>query len=161
MRRLISCILATLILTLVIGGCHQAGPASVKIGRASYNIAIQQTSSEQLLLNLVRLRYRDTPYFMEVSSVSTSFDFDASAAASVSLPESEGKTYGFGVGIGYTESPTVTYTPLQGDRFVRQLMSPVDLNTILLLYHSGWSIERIFRVCLQILLSSLQIFFLV
>jgi hypothetical protein len=28
-------------------------------------------------------------------------------------------------------------------------MSPVDLNTILLLYHSGWSVERIFRVCLQ------------
>lgn len=149
MQRLISSILATLVLTVVIGGCRQAGPASVKIGRAGYNIAIQQTNSEQLLLNLVRLRYRDTPYFMEVSSVSTSFDFDASAAASASLPESEGKIYGFGVGIGYKESPTVTYTPLQGDRFVRQLMSPVDLNTILLLYHSGWSIERIFQVCLQ------------
>ena len=149
MRRLNSCISATLILTVVIGGCHQAGPASVEIGRASYNIAIQQTNSEQLLLNLVRLRYRDTPYFMEVSSVSTSFDFDVSALASASLLGSEAKTYGFGAGIGYTERPTVTYTPLQGDEFVRQLMSPVDLNTILLLYHSGWSIERIFRVCLQ------------
>jgi hypothetical protein len=149
MQRLTSSILATSVLMVVIGGCHQAGPASVKMGRAGYNIAIQQTNSEQLLLNLVRLRYRDTPYFMEVSSVSTSFDFDASAAASASVPESEGKIYGFGVGIGYTESPTVSYMPLQGDRFVRQLMSPVDLNTILLLYHSGWSIERIFRVCLQ------------
>ena len=149
MQRLISSILATSVLAVVIGGCHQAGPASVKIGRAGYNIAIQQTNSEQLLLNLVRLRYRDTPFFMEVSSVSTSFDFDASAAASASLPESEGKIYGLGVGIGYSESPTVSYTPLQGDRFVRQLMSPVDLNTILLLYHSGWSIERIFGVCLQ------------
>jgi hypothetical protein len=149
MRILISCILATLILTLVIGGCHQAGPASVEIGRASYNIAIQQTNSEQLLLNFVRLRYRDTPYFMEVASVSTSFDFNASALASTSLPESEGKIYSFGAGVGYTERPTITYTPLQGDQFVRQLMSPVDLDTILLLYHSGWSIERIFRVCFQ------------
>ncbi len=56
MQRLISSILATSVLTVVIGGCHQGGPASVKIGRADYNIAIQQTNSEQLLLNLVRLR---------------------------------------------------------------------------------------------------------
>jgi hypothetical protein len=149
MRRLICGILAALVLAGAIGGCHQAGPASVKASRSDYNIAIQQTGSEQLLLNLVRLRYRDAPYFMEVASVSTSFHFDASASASVSLPESEGKTYGIGAGIGYTERPTITYTPLQGDKFVRQLMSPLDLNTILLLYHSGWSIERIFRVCLQ------------
>jgi len=86
---------------------------------------------------------------MEVASVSTSFDFDASASASTSLPESEGKIYGFGAGVSYTERPTVTYTPLQGDQFVTQLMSPVDLNTILLLYHSGWSVERIFCVSLQ------------
>ena len=149
MQRLISSILATLVLTVVIGGCYQAGPAAVKIGRAGYNIAIQQTSSEQLLLNLVRLRYRDTPYFMEVASVSTNFDFDVSALASASLPESEGKIYGFGATVGYTERPTITYTPLQGDQFVTQLMSPVDLDTILLLYHSGWSIERIFLVSLQ------------
>ena len=30
-----------------------------------------------------------------------------------------------------------------------ELMSPVDLSTIILLYNSGWSVERIFRVCLQ------------
>ncbi|MHC4192227.1 MAG: hypothetical protein ACYSUB_21565 [Planctomycetota bacterium] len=148
MRRLISYVLTAFIL-MALTGCQQAGPDSVRTARANYNIAIQQTSSEQLLLNLVRLRYRDTPYFMEVASVSTSFDFNASASASASLPESEGKIYGFGAGVGYTERPTITYTPLQGDQFVTQLMSPVDLDTILLLYHSGWSIERIFRVSLQ------------
>jgi len=86
---------------------------------------------------------------MEVASVSTSFYFDASASASVSLPESEVNIYAFGAGAGYTERPTITYTPLQGDKFVRQLMKPIDINIILLLYHSGWSVERIFRVCLQ------------
>jgi hypothetical protein len=148
MRRLISYVLTAFIL-MALAGCQQAGPDSVRTARANYNIAIQQTNSEQLLLNLVRLRYRDTPYFMEVASVSTSFDFDVSASTSASLPESEGKIYGFGAGVGYTERPTITYTPLQGDQFVTQLMSPVDLDTILLLYHSGWSVERIFRVSLQ------------
>lgn len=148
MQRLILHIFIPLVM-MGLTSCHQAGPNAVRTGRTNYNIVIQQTSSEQLLLNLVRLRYRDVPFFMEVASVSTSFYFDASASASVSLPESEGNIYAFGAGAGYTERPTITYIPLQGDKFVRQLMSPIDLNTILLLYHSGWSVERIFRVCLQ------------
>jgi len=149
MRRLLSFISGILVTAVLVGGCGQAGPDSVRTSRSNYNIAIQQTSSEQLLLNLVRLRYRDAPYFMEVASVSTSFVFDASASASASVPESAATVYGMGAGVGYTERPTITYTPLQGDKFVKQLMSPVDLDTILLLYHSGWSIERIFRTSLQ------------
>ena len=134
---------------MALAGCNTAGPASVKMGRAQYNIAIQQTNGEQLLLNLVRLRYRDTPYFLEVASVSTSFDFGANASASTSLVESSDNTYGINTGVSFSEQPTVTYTPLQGDEFVTQLMSPIDLNTILLLYNSGWSIDRIFRVTVQ------------
>ena len=133
----------------VLAGCNTVGPASLKMGRAQYNIAIQQTNSEQLLLNLVRLRYRDTPYFLEVASVSTSFDFGAAAGASASFAESSDDSYGMSTGISFSEQPTVTYTPLQGDQFVTQLMSPIDLKTVLLLYHSGWSIDRISRVTIQ------------
>lgn len=133
----------------VLAGCNTIGPDSVRMGRAQYNIAIQQTNGEQLLLNLVRLRYRDTPYFLEVASVSTSFDFTASASASGSLVESADNTYGLDTGVSFSEQPTVTYTPLQGNEFVTQLMTPISLDTILLLYHSGWSIDRIFRVTLQ------------
>ena len=129
-------------------GCHFAGPVSVKTGRAHYNTAIQQTNSQQLLLNIVRLKYRDVPFFLEVASVSTSFDVGATAGGRATLPEAARKTYGLDAGVSFHEKPTVTYTPLQGEQFVSQLMSPIDLNTILLLYHSGWSVERVFRVCL-------------
>jgi hypothetical protein len=138
-----------IVLAIAACGCNPTGPATLRTGRGSYNVAIQRTNNEQLLLNLVRLRYRDTPYFMEVASVSTSFEFTSNATASASIPESADRIYDLGAGISFSEQPTVTYTPLQGDEFVMQLMSPVDLNTLLLLYHSGWSIERIFRVCLQ------------
>jgi len=147
MRNSLYCMI--ILFLTVLAGCNAVGPASLKMGRAQYNIAIQQTNSEQLLLNLVRLRYRDTPYFLEVASVSTSFDFGASASAGVSLVESSDNTYGINTGISFSEQPTVTYTPLQGNDFVTQLMSPIDLDRILLLYHSGWSIDRIFRVTVQ------------
>ena len=48
-----------------------------------------------------------------------------------------------------TASPTVTYTPLQGEQFAERLLSPVELTTVLLLANSGWSIERVFRLCVQ------------
>ncbi len=140
---------AGVILAFSIAGCGVAGPASVRAGRANYNIAIQQTNAEQLLLNLVRLRYRDVPYFLEVASVSTSFEFNTAASVGVALPESAAKAYSLGAEVSVLENPTVTYTPLQGEQFVTQLMSPINLETLLLLYHSGWSIERVFRVSLQ------------
>ena len=137
------------VLAVGAGGCNVAGPQAVRTGRVDYNIAVQQTNVEQMLLNLVRLKYRDTPYFMEVASISTSFDFRASASSSLSIPESAINTYGLGGAVSYNEKPTITYMPLQGDKFVKQVMSPIDTETMLLLCHSGWSIERIFRICLQ------------
>jgi hypothetical protein len=137
-----------LVVSMIIG-CNVAGPSSVREGRSNYNEAVQLTSKQQLLLNIVRLRYRDTVFFMEVASVSTSFELGGNVAGSATLPESVSKTYGLSAGMTYMEKPTVTYTPLQGDKFVAQLMSPVQPKVLLLLYHSGWSVERIFRILLQ------------
>ena len=137
-------------LLTVLSGCSQLGPARIELGRGHYNVAVQQTDNEQMLLNLVRLRYRDTPYFLQVASVSTNFEFAVSTDASALLSTGP-DLYGLGIGATATESPTVTYTPLQGDQFVKQLLSPMRLSTVLLLYHSGWAIDRIFNVAVQYL----------
>ncbi len=44
-------------------GCGTLGPSAIKGERINYNSAIQRSNDEQLLLNLVRLKYRDTPSF--------------------------------------------------------------------------------------------------
>ena len=67
-----------------VAGCSMMGPARVKGGRRLYNVAIQQTNEEQMLLNIVRLRFLDTPFFLQVASVSTNFTFEGSAAAEAS-----------------------------------------------------------------------------
>ena len=149
MRSVKLSIAVSVALATALAGCNVVGPTSVRTGRGDYNIAVQQTNAEQLLLNLVRLKYRDVPYFLEVASVSTSFEFNTAVAGGVSLPESASKAYSLGGEVSMLEIPTVTYTPLQGEQFVTQLMSPISMDTLLLLYHSGWSIERMFRVSLQ------------
>lgn len=130
-------------------GCRFTGPATIQVGRGMYNAAVQKTNNEQLLLNIVRLRYRDTPFFLEVASVSTNFTFEAAVDASAELPNASPNIYGVGAGVGVSEQPTVTYTPLQGDQFVKQLLAPIDSSLLMLLYHSGWSISRILRVCVE------------
>jgi hypothetical protein len=160
------------ILALSLAGCQSMGPGAIKAGRAQYNAAINQTNNEQLLLNLVRLRYRDTPYFLEVSAVNTQLVASAGGGASAgwgriwpnsstrslssdtgSVSETRSRTksrdLGISADIGFEEKPNITYQPLSGEQFVVQMMSPVALDTILLLNHSGWSIERIMRVTLQ------------
>ena len=40
-------------LALLVGGCTQLGPQAIQAGRTDYNVAIRQTSDEELLLNIV------------------------------------------------------------------------------------------------------------
>ncbi len=47
----------------------------------------------------------------------------------------------------YSERPNIIYKPLGGERFTRQLMTPIDLQTMVLLHQAGWNLDRIFRVC--------------
>ena len=136
-------------LPLLFMGCANLGPTTLKSERSNYNLAVQRTNDEQLLLNLVRLKYRDTPFFMEVSSVASQLSLSTTANASATLQNGVAGLFGLGGSLGMTEKPTVTYSPLQGDKFIQRVLSPLPLQTITLLFHSGWSIERIFRLCFQ------------
>ena len=133
-------------LALLSTGCQLVGPRTVDIGRVHYNAVIQRTGNEQMLLNLVRLRYSDTPFFLQVASISTAFEFKT--GANVGIGVSPG-TYLFGGDVELAEQPTVTYTPLEGEQFVKSVLTPIDLATVLLLYHSGWAIDRLLRITVQ------------
>lgn len=136
----------------ILSGC-MIGPAAVQVSRVRYNEVIQKTTDEQLLLNLVRLQYRDAPAFLEVGSVSAQFVFTESADLTGTLNEGpnpvNANRLAIGVGVGYQERPTITFTPLQGKEFVTALLSPLHPDVIVLLSQSGWSIDRILRLTVQ------------
>ena len=77
--------LLTLLILLLAGGC--AGPRALRHSRSKYAAAVQVTRNEQLLLNLVRLRYRDTPSFLELGNLATQFSFDESAGIAGTIKE--------------------------------------------------------------------------
>lgn len=137
---------AAALVLLAASGCQLAGPRTIEMGRVRYNDAIQRTGNEQLLLNLVRLRYSDTPFFLQVASISTAFEFKTGGSAGIGVSPG---TYLFGSNVELAEQPTITYTPLDGEQFVKSLLTPIDLSTLLLLYQSGWAFDRLLRVSVQ------------
>ncbi|MGB5265138.1 MAG: hypothetical protein WBN30_01025, partial [Polyangiales bacterium] len=102
---------------VLLSSCTKVGPKSIRKTRFDYNSAIIDTRNEQMLANLVRLRYRDTPYFIEVSSVATQYVRGVAGSASVGGIGGPGSKAVGGVGgdVYYEDRPTITYTPLQGE----------------------------------------------
>jgi hypothetical protein len=148
MSRTVSACLANTLVVLA-AGCSIVCPASIRSVRPEYSIAVQQTNNEEVLLNLVRLRYRDTPMFLKTASITTSFTFEAFGQASTTVVPSNSDLYSAVGRVTYAEQPTISYAPLQGEAYVTQLFEPIELETLMLLSHSGWSIERLLRVAVQ------------
>lgn len=134
---------------IAMGSCSVSGPSSIRTSRTNYNEAIALTSSEQLLLNLVRLRYRDVPLFLEVSSVTTTFGVEVEGSLRADPLPPELDSMSASGTLTLSERPSVTYVPLQGEDFVRKLMTPLATDTLALMYHSGWSLDRMLKVCVR------------
>jgi len=135
--------LAAWLACCLLSGCTSFGPSAVRSGRFDYNEAIVRTFDEQLLLNLVRLRYRDTPYFLEISNVSTQYELRGDARASVTGGDDD--LFDLGAGVGYVERPTIVYAPLAGEDFARRLLAPLSPESLLLLTGAGWRVDRVLR----------------
>ena len=141
-----------LIFSLLFIGCGVIGPASMKKQRNRYNQVVAYTGSEQMLINLVKLKYRDNPTFLQVSSISTNLQWGGNAGVNVPVGSniySAGNLVPLSAGINYTENPTVTYTPLTGEAFVRQMLTPIPIETLILLFQAGWPIDTVFRLVVQ------------
>ena len=132
--------------SLFLAGCAIHGPDTMQASRVGYNEAVQVSEQRELLLNLVRLRYTEAPEFLAISSISTQMSFSAGASIGGEFGEADGEDLAFvspGASVGYSESPTITFIPRRDQEFTRQLVAPVELDSIYLLSHYGWGIDRV------------------
>ena len=165
MRKALS--LALVVTVCLLAGCNTTGPRAIRSARLGYNEAITQSWNEQLLLNLVRLKYRDTPLFLEVDTIATQYHMAYSAAATPAISHVHNRSKAIAgaitrttgrvsdkdvevdTGVSFYEQPTITYSPLQGQKFVTQILTPIPFDALMLLSQSGWSLERILGICVQ------------
>ncbi|MCB1107916.1 MAG: hypothetical protein KDK76_07470 [Chlamydiia bacterium] len=149
MKKLVVALLGSV---FVLTSCHVSSRTSMygSGGRTSYNVAAQNTTNQELLLNLVRLRYSDTPYFLELSGITTQFNFTGKLLPSIKIPGfDEENPAGLGGEFAWSNQPTIQYSPLGGKDFAIQLMQPLDLRIIQGLILTGWDVDRVFRLLIQ------------
>jgi hypothetical protein len=100
-----------------------------------------------MLLNIVKIRYGDAPIFLDVASIINQYSFETELRGTLgwSSPPSANRQELGGTG-RYYDRPTITYTPLTGERFARNLMTPIAPATIMSLVEGGYPIDLVFRI---------------
>jgi len=128
-------------LALALAGCASIGPATIPRDRVDYSGAMAESWKEQTLLNIVKLRYLDTPMYVDVSSVVASRELQTQLDATWRLypnPVSTAQDYSNLEARGrYTDRPTISYVPLAGERFINGLLRPLPPQTVFALMEAG------------------------
>jgi hypothetical protein len=104
-----------------------------------------------MLLNIVKLRYLDTPVFVDVSSVISSYTLEGGIdfAARV-FPDSRADSYrNLGASGTYSDRPTISYVPLTGERLVNSLLRPIPPETVFALVSGGGRADFILKSAVQ------------
>jgi hypothetical protein len=141
------------ILAAALAGCASIGPATIKRDRTDYSGSMASSWKEQMLLNIVKVRYFDPPVFLDVSSVVSTQELQTQAEASARLfphPVSTAQEYrDVGVTGRYTDRPTVSYTPLTGERFINSLLRPIPPQTIFTMIEAGHGASFILQLAVR------------
>ena len=149
--RAAGCAAVFIAVALLLSGCASIGPDTVVRDRFDYTAALSDSWKEQMLLNLVKIRYGDTPIFLDVASVINSYEVSGSTSL--------GGTWKFhpfydteaslGASGFYANRPTITYSPMSGERFAKSLMTPVPASAVFNLVQSGYPADLVFRLLVQ------------
>ena len=143
---------ATFLMTMVVHltACRTFGPEAIQSSQLDYNKSLSNGVQQELLLNIVRLRYRESPFFLNPGNLTTSFKTSASFGLNGDLNLGGGSdSLSPSTGFGYSHAPTVVYTPVQGKDFVRDLMTPLDPSELFFLDQSGWDLKRVFGLAIE------------
>jgi len=138
-----------------LGGCAAIGPPRVEQDRIEYNTSITESWKRQILLNVVKIRYVEPIFFMDVGEIVASYSMETGGSVGVSRTAydlsgtSHSSLFELAGTAKYTDRPTVTYRPLTGTAFFRGIMSPVPLQNILASIESGASAEFVLNLGLR------------
>ena len=144
---------AAAVVALLCAGCSSwVGPEVLRNGRPAYNDAILRTEDEQLLQNIVRLRFHDSLGFLTVTSVTANVSFTSTGTVNLGFgPTSNyaGNLVPFTGTVTTEQNPTISYTPVSGDHILKQFAAEVPLDRAILLINSAHHPQQAWRAVVR------------
>ncbi|MGO9175766.1 MAG: hypothetical protein ACLQED_06440 [Desulfobaccales bacterium] len=155
--------LVLLLIVLASAGCALVPPQKIPVDRINYLDAVSTSWKEQLLTNLVSLRYGDTLNSLEMNSINTTYALDAGLTANYpilwhlihSTNPAGSWTGGFrnaltvgGTGT-YQDHPTISYSPIRGEALAKTMIEPLDPYKILTSLQTNWDVAYIYSCCVK------------
>jgi hypothetical protein len=128
------------------------GPKTIPVDRFNYSASIADSWKEQVLLNIVKLRYMDLPVFVEVSSIVAGYSTQVGGSVGGAFSSSkavQGDYLSAGGQVIYTDRPTITYMPLTGQKFLRGFITPIDPKNIFAMLQSGYAADFILGLTVE------------
>ncbi len=142
-------------LVLSMSACS-LGPRTIEQSRLRYNEAVKVTSEQQLLLNVVRLRYIDSPSSLSLASIADQQELIGGLSAIPFFTSAGAGDFGGYRGtvlpqatLSRATRPTLSYVPLDDQEFTQRLFTPVSLDGVAYLSKTTWPISTVFRLYLE------------
>ncbi len=127
---------------MIFTGCTTVKPAFVGVDQMEYGQVIAESWKRQTLLNIVRMRYADAPVFLEVTGVINSQSLGGTANTGLSFPGGS-PPVNLSAEQTWSNTPTISYAPLMGERFTKSLLQPFPPIAIFQLIQGGWPAELV------------------
>jgi hypothetical protein len=142
---------AVLALVFAAAGCVRVPSRTLIRDRFDYGESVAESLKRQTLLNVVRIRYADTPIFLDVATIITSYSIVGNLNATPSFFFSHGEPNELPIGASATfaNTPTVTYQPLTGQKFMQRMLQPIPPVAVFQMLQAGWSAENLLRISVR------------
>jgi hypothetical protein len=124
-----------------LSGC--VGPNAVRYTRMRYNEVVRATNDEQLLTNIVRLRYADSPVFIDLPNITSQFEMAGRGNYIGGYGnQTPGRaSLGFGE-LSLRDTPTLSYHPREGREIAKALLTPLS-SDMLIVVNAGANLEQL------------------
>ena len=146
---------ASLIACMSLAACQSVNFGGVQKDRIGYAEVISESWKEQMLLNIVKVRYLDLPVYLDVQSVVSSYTMEQESVGTAAIfprvggDENLGSNLAWGGRRLFSESPTISYVPVAGERFANSVLRPLPPELVFAFVTAGGHMESLFTVTVK------------
>ena len=135
------------------------GPKVLEKSHGRYQESVRLVDEEQLLRNLVHLRYSELPFELNVSSIAAQYELNGSAEARPFFiaPNPSNSNIIFktftsilpDLSVSGANRPTITMVPADNGDTVRRFLTPIPTEVLAFLSETSWPIEVVLRLWVE------------